>query len=186
MNKLKVLIVDDDTSDRLLFRKWIERWGYDALDAEDAASGEKIAAEEDIAAALLDFKLPDFNGIELFRRINKLRPGIPIILITGAHKPELTIQAMSEGLYHYMSKPADMYELKIHLDRAISLQELRSDYKRLRRLRAGREGSSAHLRRCWMCSDRSGSTPTIPRLSSYLAKPGPERNLSPGLCISTR
>ncbi len=128
----KILIVDDDPSDRLLMKKYVKRWGYEPLEAADASTGERIAADEDIAAAILDFKLPDFDGVELFRRINRLKPGTPMILITGAHKPELTIQAMSEGLYHYMPKPADTDELRIHLDRAISIRQMRDDYKRIK------------------------------------------------------
>ncbi|MCD6216483.1 response regulator, partial [bacterium] len=114
--KLKILIVDDSPSDRFTFRKWVEEWGYEPIESPDASTGEKIAVNEDIVAAILDYRLPDFDGVELFRRINKVKPGLPMILITGAHRPELTIQAMSEGLYHYMPKPADMDELRIHLD----------------------------------------------------------------------
>ena len=130
--KPKILIVDDNAADRFTFKKWVESWGYEPVEAPDATSGEKIAVETDVVAAILDFKLPDFNGIELFRRINKAKPGLPMILITGMHRPELTIQAMSEGLYHYMPKPADMDELKIHLDRAISVKQMINEYTRIK------------------------------------------------------
>jgi DNA-binding NtrC family response regulator len=130
--KEKILIVDDNPADLFTFRKWVELWGFEPLEAKNATEGEKIATEEIFSAAILDFKLPDFNGIELFRRINKLKPGLPVILITGAHKPELTIQAMSEGLYHYMSKPADMEELRIHIERAINLKRMKNDYMRIK------------------------------------------------------
>ena len=128
----KVLIVEDDPSERLMLKKHIARWGYEPLEAADASAGEKIATEQDIRAAILDYKLPDFDGVELFRRINRLKPGTPIMLVTGAHRPELTIEAMSEGLYHYMPKPVDMYELKIHLDRAIKMKQMTEDYVRVK------------------------------------------------------
>jgi DNA-binding NtrC family response regulator len=130
--KLKILIVDDSPSDRFTFRKWVEEWGYEPIEAPDASTGEKIAVNEDIVAAILDYRLPDFDGVELFRRINKVKPGLPMILITGAHRPELTIQAMSEGLYHYMPKPADMDELRIHLDRAINIKNMKNEYMRIK------------------------------------------------------
>ncbi len=133
----KVLIVEDDPSERLLLKKQLTRWGYEPREAADASTGEKIASEEDITAAILDYKLPDFDGVELFRRIIRLKPGTPVMLITGAHKPELTIQAMSEGLYHYMSKPVDMDELKIHLDRAITMKQMTDDYVRVTENKAG-------------------------------------------------
>lgn len=128
----KVLIVEDDHEVRRGFRMWVEDWGYEPVEAEDASTGERLASENDIVAALLDYKLPDFNGIELFRRINRLKPGTPVIMITGHHRPELTMEAMAEGLYHYMSKPVDMEELKIHLDRAIGLRRMTNDYHKIK------------------------------------------------------
>jgi len=145
--KQKVLVVDDDASARLGFKMWVEEWGYEALEAADGARGEKIAAEEDIVAAILDYKLPDFDGVELFRRINRLKPGTPMILITGMHRPELTIEAMSEGLYHYMSKPADMEELQLHLDRAIAVRRMTNEYHRIKesKVKEGFIGSSPRM-----------------------------------------
>lgn len=134
---MKVLIADDDPADRLLFKKCVKRWGYEPVEAADGLTGEKKAIEEDIVAAILDYKLLDIDGVELFRRINRLKPGLPMMLITGDHRPELIIQAVSEGLYHYMPKPIDIDELRIYLGRAIKMKQMADDYLRVK---AGRDG----------------------------------------------
>jgi DNA-binding NtrC family response regulator len=121
---LTVLIVDDEETIRYGLREWLHEEGYVVLEAGDGKTAlEKAEKEPDIV--LLDFKLPDMNGLDVLRELHS-RPGNPIILMmTGFGTIEMAVEAMRLGAYHFLTKPWDQADLAARLQAASELINLR-------------------------------------------------------------
>jgi two-component system response regulator AtoC len=112
-NKEIVLVVDDDESVCSMLDKLISSM----IDEEVvcAASGEeakKIINENKLMLAMLDYKLPDTNGIELLKLIKSIDVDVPVVIVTGFGTIESGIEAIREGAYDYVLKP--FHPEKIH------------------------------------------------------------------------
>ena len=121
---LSVLIVDDEELIRYGLREWLHDEGFNVFEASDGASALELASEQpDII--LLDYKLPDMDGLTVLQEI-KSRPGNPvIIMMTGYATIELAVDAMRHGAYHFLTKPWDQEELANRLHSASELINLR-------------------------------------------------------------
>jgi len=121
---LTVLIVDDEETIRYGLREWLHEEGYVVLEAGDGKTAlEKAEKEPDII--LLDYKLPDMDGLEVLRQLGS-RPGNPvIIMMTGFGTIEMAVEAMRLGAYHFLTKPWDQADLAARLQAASELINLR-------------------------------------------------------------
>jgi two-component system response regulator AtoC len=121
---LTVLIVDDEESIRYGLREWLQEEGYTVLEAGNGQTALELANEEpDII--LLDYKLPDTDGLTVLRELTS-RPGNPvIIMMTGYGTIELAVEAMRSGAYHFLTKPWDQADLAARLQAASELINLR-------------------------------------------------------------
>jgi two-component system, NtrC family, response regulator AtoC len=73
---------------------------------------------------LLDLRLPDISGLEVYRRLRQVDARIPVIFITEATDADSAIEAMKQGAYDYLSKPVDLRRLRVVLDQALELSRL--------------------------------------------------------------
>lgn len=81
---------------------------FDVKTAGNAAEALAIARSYEIAVAILDYRLPDQNAIELFRQFRGAKSSVPVILITSYGSPELREQALAVGFTAYFDKPLDL------------------------------------------------------------------------------
>ncbi|MFH1677060.1 MAG: sigma-54 dependent transcriptional regulator [bacterium] len=121
---LTVLIVDDEESIRYGLREWLLEEGYNVTEAPNGRTALELASEEpDIV--LLDYKLPDMDGISVIKEL-KSRPGDPvIIMMTGYGTIEIAVEAMRSGAYHFLTKPWNQADLASRLQAASELVNLR-------------------------------------------------------------
>jgi len=121
---LSVLIVDDEELIRYGLREWLQEEGFTVHEAPDGATALDLASEEpDII--LLDYKLPDMDGLSVLKEFNN-RPGSPvIIMMTGYATIDLAVEAMRQGAYHFLTKPWDQDDLTNRLQSASELINLR-------------------------------------------------------------
>jgi DNA-binding NtrC family response regulator len=115
---LRLLIVDDDEPLRQALARRFRRLGLAVTEAADA---EEALARADHAAhdvALLDLHLPGMTGIELLGRLKGHWPELEAIMLTGHGSIETAIQAMKQGAYDYLTKPFQLPELEIHVQKA--------------------------------------------------------------------
>lgn len=111
-----ILIVDDDNTVRDFLRRYLVQKGFTQVIA--VGSGEEALnqmAGADIKLVFLDVKMPDLNGIEVLRRIKKIKKDVGVIMITGYPEEEITRQAIKEGAYDYITKPFDLAYLELSL-----------------------------------------------------------------------
>ncbi len=112
---MKALVAEDDLSTRMLIKKIVENEGYEVLEAKNGYEGWKIFQKEkdDIYIALLDWMLPEMDGIELCRRIRKASVShyVYILFLTSKRDVENIVEGLETGGDDYMTKPFARKEL---------------------------------------------------------------------------
>ena len=109
----KILVIDDDRSIRHVVKAGLSvNPDFQVLTAVDGTSGLNMVREESPDVALLDIYLPEYNGLELFRKIRALDSKLPVIFITGDTTSETAIEAMRAGAFDYLSKPLNIEQLR--------------------------------------------------------------------------
>ena len=119
---MRILIADDDRMSTLMLGRSLEQWGFEVVVAHDgAAAWNHIVGDQPPALAILDWMMPEIDGIELCRRIRTTPPRTPVyvILLTGRTSRQDLIAGLEAGADDYLTKPFDPDELRarIHVGR---------------------------------------------------------------------
>jgi DNA-binding NtrC family response regulator len=115
---LRMLIVDDDESLREMLARRFRRLGMAVAEAGDGEEALAKAGATAYDVALLDLHLPGMTGIELLGRLKERWPEMEAIMLTAHGSIETAIQAMRQGAYDYLTKPFQLPELEIHVQKA--------------------------------------------------------------------
>jgi DNA-binding NtrC family response regulator len=111
MAKGKVLIVDDDHSIIELLKATLVDADYSAIPAYNGEQALRKFEIEKPDLVLVDYKMPDMNGIELIARLKKMNPKIKNILVTAFGSEEVAIEAVRSGVSDYIKKPFELDEI---------------------------------------------------------------------------
>lgn len=131
--KKKILIVDDKSNTLKVVGAILQDEGYDVLGVQSAREALRIFEKRgNIDAILADLKMPDMDGLELFKRMKDNESDIPFIIMTAYGTIESAVEAMKEGVANYLVKPLNYEELSIVLQRAIKEKEISKELARLR------------------------------------------------------
>jgi DNA-binding NtrC family response regulator len=126
MTTATILIVDDEPLVRWSLRERLLREGYTVLEAGTAA--DAIAQVSlDLDLVLVDYRLPDGDGLAVLRRIKQLVPDLPVIFMTAYATVENAVEAMTCGAYHYLAKPFSLAELAAVVEKALEMGRLRRE-----------------------------------------------------------
>lgn len=131
----KILIIEDEISIRRVLTKILseENNTYKVEDAEDGIQGlEKIKTTE-YDLVLCDIKMPKMDGIELLEAVKKIKPEIPMVMISGHGDMETAIHAMKLGAFDYISKPPDLNRLLNTVRNALDKKQLVVENKILKK-----------------------------------------------------
>lgn len=130
-DKPTVLIVDDEKNTRDGLDRAF-RHKYRILLAETAEKGMEILEHELVDIVLTDLRMPGMDGIAFVRRVSTMRDAPMIILFTAYGNVQTAVTAMREGAYDYLTKPLNLDNLEMVIDRGLETQSLRSERDRLR------------------------------------------------------
>lgn len=131
----RILLIEDEASIRRVLTKILseESESYQVDEAEDGVSGfEKIKAT-DYDLVLCDIKMPKMDGVELLEAVKKIKPEIPMVMISGHGDMETAINAMRLGAFDYISKPPDLNRLLNTVRNALDKKQLVVENKTLRK-----------------------------------------------------
>ena len=117
----KVLILDRDPSFREAVESLLTKEGYSVLTASTAEEGIAMAREEPFDVVLLDGGLGGAPSIPVLRQIHRIRPELPVIMISGFYILDSVVEAMKEGAFDYLSKPPDSQRLLLVIRKAVGL-----------------------------------------------------------------
>lgn len=139
-----VLIVDDEENIRSTLSLFLQERGF-AVEAVE--SGEQAVAhlrECEADAMVLDLHLPGMDGIETLEQVRRLRPQLPVVMITAFGSIPSAVEAMRQGASDYVAKPFRNDDLLLRLERALENLRLRREVERLRD-RLGEESPFARV-----------------------------------------
>jgi two-component system cell cycle response regulator len=115
---VKALVADDDTASRLLLEKMLTKWGYDVVTASSGEEAWKALTSDDSPdIAVLDWMMPELDGVEVCRRIRALELSSPpyLLLLTGRDNKQDIATGLESGASDYLQKPVDRDELRARL-----------------------------------------------------------------------
>ncbi|MEQ9144726.1 MAG: nitrogen regulation protein NR(I) [Parvibaculaceae bacterium] len=115
-----ILIADDDAAIRTVLSQALGRVGYDVRTTSNAATLWRWANQGDGDLVFTDVVMPDENGFDLIPRIKKVRPELPIIVMSAQNTLMTAITAAERGAYEYLPKPFDLNEVVAVAERALS------------------------------------------------------------------
>jgi DNA-binding NtrC family response regulator len=130
-----ILVVDDEPLIRFALAERLTEEGYRVIEADTAASA--LARSVDgVDLVLLDYKLPDGDGIEVLKRLKERDPDALVILLTAHVSVDLAVEAMKQGAYHYANKPFNLDEIAVQVEKALETTRLRREVRALRATQA--------------------------------------------------
>src|SRR5213595_3375956 len=130
-----ILVVDDEPLIRWTLSERLTQDGCTVVEA-DTAKAALARFAPDIDLVLLDYKLPDSDGLQVLRQMKASDGDVPVILLTAFSSVETAVEAMKQGAYHYANKPFNLEELALVVQQALETTRLRREVKQLRKSRA--------------------------------------------------
>ena len=126
----RILVVDDEESLRRVMQVQIQQSGYHVTTAASGDEALRLLANAPVDLVLTDLKMPGISGLQLLKRIRAEFPEVVVIMMTAFGTVETAVEAMRSGAYDYVTKPVNIDELKLAMDRALEhlnlLQEIRT------------------------------------------------------------
>ncbi len=118
----RILVVDDELSMREFLDVMLTQCGYGVVLAKNGKQALKILEKRSFDLLLCDIRLGDFTGLDILKAAKKNNPDIAAIMISAYATTEVAVEAMNEGAYDFVPKPFDNNELKLSIQKALSLK----------------------------------------------------------------
>lgn len=131
----KILIIEDEAAIRRVLTKILseENDSYKVEEAEDGLQGLEKVKNEDFDLILCDIKMPKMDGVEVLEAVKKIKPEIPMVMISGHGDLETAINTMRLGAFDYISKPPDLNRLLNTVRNALDRKQLVVENKILKK-----------------------------------------------------
>ena len=131
----KILIIEDEAAIRRVLKKIIseENDAYQVEEAEDGLEGIEKIKNGDYDLVLCDIKMPKMDGVEVLEKAKKIKPEIPMVMISGHGDLDTAVNTMRLGAFDYISKPPDLNRLLNTVRNALDRKELVVENKRLKK-----------------------------------------------------
>ncbi|MBI1910584.1 MAG: sigma-54-dependent Fis family transcriptional regulator [Deltaproteobacteria bacterium] len=126
MSTVKVLIADDDESILWVLEQFMNDKKLQAVKAKDGFEAQSLLKSGDFSLALLDINMPGKDGLEVFKSAREEGINASVIIMTAESTMSNTLEAMKLGAFDYITKPFDLGELEIIIDRALENIKLRA------------------------------------------------------------
>jgi DNA-binding NtrC family response regulator len=128
----QILIIEDDPQVSGALQMRLKSQGLGARVAATAKEGLACLADGPTDLVLLDYRLPDADGLTVLERLRRERPDVPAIIMTGFANMEQAVQAMRLGAADYVAKPFSLDEMLVVIEKALEAKRLRSEVEQFR------------------------------------------------------
>ena len=116
----RILIIDDDPAFCTLLRNFLNKQGFETKEAYSAKEGIREVYDESYDIVLIDYRLPDMDGLELLKNIKKRYFHLPVIIMTNYANIKTAVKAMQLGAFEYVTKPINPDEIHLSIDKALA------------------------------------------------------------------
>ena len=151
MEKMKMMLVDDEERFLTTTQKILAKKGYDVLTAKSGAEALENLSMQNIHVVILDVKMPGMDGIATLKQIKRLYPLVEVIMLTGHATVESAVEGLKSGATDYLMKPTDVNEIiekaeeafgkRQRLEEKIRVAQIRSFMKSPRQILTDMESS---------------------------------------------
>jgi len=125
--RLKILVVDDEQSHRIMLRAVLNAEGYLVTEAADGTEAVAAVGKTAFDIILLDIRMTKMDGLEALGEIRKIGPQVPVLIMTAYASVKTAVEALKAGAFDYLTKPLDIEELKILIEKALDHYHLREE-----------------------------------------------------------
>jgi two-component system response regulator AtoC len=128
----RILIADDEKNMRWVLGQALEAEKFEVIQAENGKQALEAVEEQTPDVMILDHKMPAPDGMEVLRTLRSKEYTFPIIMLTAHGNVQLAVEAIKAGASEYLTKPFDLDELKLAIEKAIRMSGLAAEVQRLR------------------------------------------------------
>lgn len=161
-----ILIVDDEPNYLVILEELLTEEGYTVLTAENASKGFELASGHDVDVVVTDMKMPGIDGMAFLDSLHRLKPDVPIIMMTAYGTIEKAVEAMKKGAFDYICKPFENEEFKIIIAKAVEHYRL---------IRRNRELEDA-IKNRYSFQNIIGKSPAMEKVFYVVEKIAPSRS----------
>ena len=130
--KSRILLIDDEEKDRNYITQILKSENYEVIIAENGFQGIEKVKDKNLNLALLDMVLPDINGLEVLKEILKLKPSLPVIMISKFGTIQNAVVATKIGAYDWLEKSADKETILLTVRNALEKDKLQKELSSLK------------------------------------------------------
>ncbi len=120
-----ILVIDDEKLIRWSLRQELTKTGFGILEAATFKDGLEVVQEHDPDLIILDQLLPDGTGLDVLQELRSRNSTLPVIMLTAIDRSDVAVQAMKLGAFDYVTKPVNMEELLLVIEKALESTRLR-------------------------------------------------------------
>jgi DNA-binding NtrC family response regulator len=132
-DKIKILVVEDDKGTRESLSEILEMEGYETKTAENGQRAMKFLGEDEYDIVLTDLKMPLADGMEVLKHVKKTAPETEVVIFTGFASIKNAVEAMKLGASDYVTKPLQVDDIKIKIQKALDHKRLKDENRALKR-----------------------------------------------------
>lgn len=125
----RILIIDDDPAFCTLLRNFLNKQGFETEEAYSAREGIRAVYDESFDIVLIDYRLPDMDGLELLKNIKKRYFHLPVIIMTNYANIKTAVKAMQLGAFEYVTKPINPDEIHLSINNALEKENTSQESK---------------------------------------------------------
>ncbi len=134
MERLKILVVDDDDSIRGYITRLLEQTGYEVVSASSGRDAlQLVRTNDDISLVLLDIMMPEMDGLETLGEIRKITDDVPVLMLSALGQTNTIVKAMKAGATDYLVKPFEEEELEMAITKSIEKKKLLAEISTLKK-----------------------------------------------------
>lgn len=134
IDKIRILVVDDDDSIRRYIAKLLTQSGYDV---ETASNGKDalnvLRTKDEVSLVILDILMPEMDGLETLNEIRKLAGDVPVLMLSALGQTNIIVKAMKAGATDYLVKPFEEEELELAITKSLEKKKLLSEISTLKK-----------------------------------------------------
>ncbi|MGQ9777123.1 MAG: sigma-54-dependent transcriptional regulator [Thermodesulfobacteriota bacterium] len=132
MRRGRILIAEDEKTQRELLEGFLRKEGFEVNGVANGREALQKLENSIYDIALIDYKMPEIDGLQTLHEIRRLYPDLPVVMMTAYGTVETAVASMKEGALDYLTKPIDLDELLLILDKVLERSQLIQENRALK------------------------------------------------------